>query len=71
MSNVEHPEHYNAGAVEGIDGVEAATESLSGFEGFCAGNAIKYLWRWKHKGGVEDLEKAKWYIDKLIERAKQ
>lgn len=71
MSNVEHPEHYNAGAVECIDGIEAATESLSGFEGFCAGNAIKYLWRWKHKGGVEDLEKAKWYIDKLIERAKQ
>ena len=71
MSNVEHPEHYNAGAVEFIDGIEAATESLSGFEGFCAGNAIKYLWRWKHKGGVEDLEKAKWYIDKLIERAKQ
>ena len=71
MSNVEHPEHYNAGAVECIDGIEAATESLSGFEGFCVGNAIKYLWRWKHKGGVEDLEKAKWYIDKLIERAKQ
>ena len=71
MSNVEHPEHYNGGAVECIDGIESATESLSGFEGFCAGNAIKYLWRWKHKGGVEDLEKAKWYIDKLIERAKQ
>ena len=71
MSNVEHPEHYNAGTVECIDGIEAATESLSGFDGFCAGNAIKYLWRWKHKGGVEDLEKAKWYIDKLIERAKQ
>ena len=71
MSNVDHPEHYNAGEVECIDGIEAATESLSGFEGFCAGNAIKYLWRWKHKGGVEDLEKAKWYIDKLIERAKQ
>ena len=71
MSNVEHPEHYNVGAVDCIDRIEAATESLSGFEGFCAGNAIKYLWRWKHKGGVEDLEKAKWYIDKLIERAKQ
>ena len=71
MSNVEHPEHYNVGAIECIDSIEAATESLSGFEGFCAGNAIKYLWRWKHKGGVEDLEKAKWYIDKLIERAKQ
>lgn len=71
MSNVEHPEHYNAGAVECIAGIEAATESLSGFEGFYASNAIKYFWRWKHKGGVEDLEKAKWYIDKLIERAKQ
>lgn len=71
MINVEHSEHYNVGAVECIDGIEAATESLSGFEGFYTSNAIKYFWRWKHKGGIEDLEKTKWYIDKLIERAKQ
>lgn len=43
MINVEHPEHYNVGAVECIDGIEAATESLSGFEGFYASNAIKYF----------------------------
>ena len=43
MNNVEHPEHYNVGAIECIDSIEAAIESLSGFEGFCAGNAIKYL----------------------------
>ena len=33
----------------------------------CTGNAIKYLWRWKQKNGVEDLRKAKWYISRLIE----
>jgi hypothetical protein len=40
---------------------------MSGFEGFCAGNALKYLWRWKHKNGVEDLKKCQWYLDMLIE----
>lgn len=67
MSKVNHPKHYNTGCVECIDGIEAACTGLSGFEGFCTGNAIKYLWRWKNKGGKEDLEKAKWYIDKLLE----
>lgn len=67
MSKVNHPKHYNTGGVECIDGIEAACTGLSGFEGFCTGNAIKYLWRWKNKGGKEDLEKSKWYIDKLLE----
>lgn len=65
MSNINHPAHYNAGKVECIDALEAATTGLSGIEAFCAANAIKYLWRWKAKNGVEDLEKAKWYIDRM------
>lgn len=71
MSNnaVNHPPHYNAGGIECIDAIRAALGE-AGFEGFCVGNAIKYLWRWKHKGGVVDLEKARWYLDKLIESAK-
>lgn len=44
---------------------------LCGIEAFCTANAIKYLWRWKVKNGVEDLEKAKWYIDRLIERLEE
>jgi hypothetical protein len=35
-------------------------------EAVCTGNALKYLWRWKKKNGVEDLKKAQWYLNKLI-----
>lgn len=67
-SDAINPEHYRAGGIEAIVGIEAACTGLEGIEAFCTGNAIKYLWRWKRKGGVEDLRKARWYIDKLIER---
>lgn len=63
---VNHPAHYTAGGIECIDGLAAATTGLEGIEAVCTANAIKYLWRWKHKNGVQDLEKAKWYIDYLI-----
>lgn len=66
--NVNHPAHYTQGGVECIDAIEAAVIGLSGIEAVCTGNAIKYLWRWKQKNGVEDLKKARWYIDRLIER---
>lgn len=66
--NVNHPAHYTQGGVECIDAIEAAVTGLQGIEAVCTGNAIKYLWRWKQKNGVEDLEKARWYIDRLIER---
>lgn len=65
---VNHPEHYTAGKVECIDALEAATSGLTGIEAVCTANAIKYLWRWKLKNGAEDLNKAKWYIDRLIQR---
>lgn len=63
---VNHPAHYNAGKVECIDAIEAATEGLQGIEAFCTGAAIKYLWRWSRKGGLEDLRKAEWYLRRLI-----
>lgn len=66
MDNVNHPTHYTAGKVECIDAIEAAVTNLNGFEGVCVGNAIKYLFRWKLKGGIESLQKARWYIDRLI-----
>lgn len=62
---VNHPSHY-AGKVECIDCIESAVSGLDGFHGFCAGNAIKYIFRFSHKNGVEDLRKAEWYIDRLI-----
>lgn len=64
---VDHPSHYNGGGIECIDGIKAAIEGLEGYEAFCTANAIKYLWRWKRKGGAEDLKKAKWYIDYLLD----
>lgn len=63
---VNHPAHYTAGKIECIDALESATAGLCGIEAVCTANAIKYLWRWKLKNGAQDLEKAKWYIDKLI-----
>ena len=64
---VNHPPHYNYGGIEAIDAIHAACNGLNGFEGYCTGNAIKYLWRWKRKNGVEDLHKAVWYITRLIQ----
>lgn len=68
MEQVNHPAHYNQSSVECIDAIEAAVEGLDPKEAFCAGTAIKYLWRFKHKGKpVEDLQKAIWYINRLID----
>ena len=39
-------------------------------EGYCKGCSLKYQWRFEHKGGVEDLEKARWYLDRLIAEVK-
>ncbi len=66
---VNHPEHYTANShgIECIDVIDAATEHLTGIEAVCTANAIKYLWRWKRKNGLQDLQKAKWYIDHLID----
>lgn len=65
--NINQPSHYTYGKIDCIDAIDSAVSGLSGFESFCTGNAIKYLWRWKLKGGVDDLRKAEWYIKKLIE----
>jgi hypothetical protein len=61
-----NPSYYKNAKVECIDALEAATINLTGIEAVCTANAIKYLWRWKEKGGVDDLKKCMWYIEKLI-----
>jgi hypothetical protein len=69
VNNVNHPGHYiSNGGLEVIDVIKNFTENLEGEEAFCIGNAIKYICRWSKKNGVEDLEKAKWYIDRVIQR---
>ncbi len=60
---VDHPSHYNYGQIEAIEIIKDAGM----IEGFCLGNALKYLLRAKHKGNfTEDLKKARWYIDYMI-----
>ena len=66
MDNVNKPQHYTYGEYECIDVIKEITKDLTGEEAFCIGNAIKYLWRWKHKNGIEDVKKARWYLDRLI-----
>ena len=68
---VNHPPHYTAGKVECIDALEAATTGLQGIEAVCTANAIKYLWRQKHKNGIQDLKKAIFYIERLIQHYEQ
>lgn len=63
---VNHPSHYTQGGIECIDALKAATVSKKGIEAVCTANVIKYLWRYEEKNGIEDVKKAKWYIDKLI-----
>jgi len=67
LENVEHPNYYTAGGIECIDAVHAVTKNLIGMECVCTANVLKYIWRWKLKNGVEDLKKAKWYLEYLID----
>lgn len=65
--NVNHPQHYEGHtSLECIDvmGILFGSEAVSYF---CLCNAFKYLWRHKHKNGLEDLEKAEWYLNKFSE----
>lgn len=66
FNTVTHPKHYS-GKVECIDCIESAVANLNGFEGFLAGNVIKYVFRFKRKNGKEDLQKAEYYLSKLME----
>tara|TARA_R110000787_G_scaffold37078_3_gene94442 strand:+ start:14067 stop:14360 length:294 start_codon:yes stop_codon:yes gene_type:complete len=67
---VNSPTHYNLFGIECIDAIEASL-STEEFKGMLKGNAIKYLWRYAYKGKpLEDLEKAQWYLNKLITKVK-
>jgi hypothetical protein len=63
--NVNRPKHYTQGKVECIDAIESATMGLVGIIAVCVANVIKYVWRFALKNGVEDLDKADYYLQKL------
>jgi len=63
---VNSPPHYNQTGIECIHAISAATGE--GFKYYLQGNIMKYLWRFDYKDKpLEDLKKAQWYLDKLIE----
>jgi len=65
---IHSPIHYNKHGVECILAIEASMSSEQ-FEGYLRGNVLKYLWRYSYKGKpLEDLKKARWYLEKLIEK---
>ena len=68
---VNHPKHYNQGGIECIDALKAATVGKCGIEAVCVANVIKYLWRYEEKNGVEDVRKAKWYIEHLLKELEE
>ena len=64
--NVNKPKHYGQGDIECIDYIK---DILTDEEivGYYRGNVTKYLHRWRYKNGLEDLRKARWYLDALIQ----
>ena len=64
---VNHPSHYASGEIECIDAIESSM-THEAFCGYLKGNVQKYMWRYENKGGITDLEKAQWYLNKLISR---
>lgn len=62
---INNPSHYTSGGIETIDYLQAKLTSEE-FSGFLKGNVIKYLSREKHKGGIDDLRKAQWYLNRLV-----
>lgn len=64
--NVNHPAHYNSGSIECIDAmISAYGEEV--VANFCMCNAFKYIWRFNNKNGIEDVNKALWYLNKMKE----
>lgn len=65
---INHPKHYELDKIECIDAMEM-TQGRGAVMSFCLCNAFKYLWRHDRKNGLEDIKKAKWYLDKYLELA--
>jgi len=68
--DVNNPEHYTRGGIECIDAIKSALTPEE-FRGFLKGNILKYTWRERHKGGMQSLQKAQWYLNKLLTEEQQ
>ena len=66
---VNKPPHYNQTGIECIDAIKAQTGD--GYEYYLQGNIAKYLWRYRYKNGIEDLKKAAFYLERLIEEIEE
>ena len=65
---VNHPSHYKSGGIEAIEGIEASM-GPEAYAGYLKGSVMKYLWRYEKKGKpIEDLNKARWFLDRLIQK---
>src|SRR5699024_6026526 len=63
---INSPNHYNSGDIETIDYIQDKLTAEQ-FEGYLVGNVMKYVSRYRHKNGMEDLKKARWHLDRLID----
>lgn len=67
---VNNPPHYKLAHLEPIDAMESIFNEDE-LAGFCIGNALKYIWRWRNKGGLEDLKKAQWYLNRFVNKVEK
>ena len=65
-TKVDHPIHYTQNSMETIDVIENSMPRVH-FCGYLRGNILKYMLRYEYKGGTEDLKKARWYLNRLIQ----
>ena len=65
MDSVNNPSHYNQAGIECIDAIKASLGDE--YPDYCKGNVMKYLWRYKYKSSIEDLKKAQWYLNSMVE----
>ena len=65
---INHPPHYTQGEIECIEAIKYINDKLhtEGYEGYCLGNFIKYIWRCNFKNGWEDIDKAIFYLNELL-----
>ena len=70
---INHPPHYTQGEIECIEVIKYINDKLhmEGYEGYCLGNFIKYIWRCNFKNGWEDIDKAIFYLNELLAEQKE
>ncbi len=67
VMEIDAPPHYRQGTLEVID----AIEGMGLGDDYHLGNVVKYIARWKYKGGLKDLHKAAWYLNRRIAKAQE